>query len=318
MARIQGVLGPLDPAALGVTLMHEHIRLALPGYEHDSAVRGDRGAEMAQAVARLEDLRALGVGTLVDASPIELGREPEFQREAAERSGLQVIIATGLYAEHGLIPGIPTYFKFRSVDEIADIYVTEIERGVGGTGIRAGIIKAGTGPSAITPNEENALRAAARAARATGVNITTHTSEGTMGPEQLDIFAAEGLDLKRVVIGHSDWSHDLSYHLSMLVRGCYLGFDTIGTALTTDELRAATLAGLVALGWAGRVVLSNDAMCWVHPRFTRRQIGPLPSGERRATHLILSFLPRLRALGVTETAIRQMTVDNPRRYFEQA
>jgi phosphotriesterase-related protein len=318
MATVQGILGPFDTAELGFTLMHEHIRLALPGYEHDSAVRGDRAAEMAQAVARLQDLRALGVGTLVDASPIELGREPEFQREATERSGLQVIIATGLYAEHGLIPGIPTYFKFRSVDEIAETYVTEIEYGIDGTGIRAGIIKAATGPSAITENEERALRAAARAAKATGVNITTHTSEGTMGPEQLDIFASEGLDLKRVVIGHSDWNHNLSYHLSMLDRGCYLGFDTIGTALTTDELRAATLAGLVALGWAGRIVLSNDAMCWVHPRFTRRQIGPLPSGERRATHLIQSFLPRLRGMGVPETAIRRMTIDNPRRYFEQA
>jgi phosphotriesterase-related protein len=317
MAKVQGVLGPLDTADLGFTFMHEHIKAALPGYEHDSAVKIDRAAEMDQAVSRLRDMMELGVKSIVDPIPIELGREPEFQREAAERSGMQVIISTGLYIEQGRLPGFPTYFRFRSVEEITETYVTEIEEGIGNTGIRAGIIKCATGAHAIGENEERALRAAARAARATGVNLITHTTEGSMGPEQLDIFESEGVDLKRVIIGHSDFNHDLRYHLAMLNRGCYVGFDQVGIASTTDELRAATLSGLIAMGWAHRIVLSHDAMCCVHPKFMPLPPGRPPASERRATHIIRSFLPRLREMGVSEDAIRLMTVENPRRYFEK-
>src|SRR5207245_1987557 len=142
-----------------------------------------------------EELRAVGVRTIVDPAPMEVGREPALQRAAAERSGMQVIVSTGLYCETGRwFGGIPPYFKLRSVDEITETYVTEIEKGIGDTGVRAGIIKAATSSGRITENEEKALRAAARAAHATGLNITTHTTHGTMGPEQLDIFAGEGLD----------------------------------------------------------------------------------------------------------------------------
>jgi phosphotriesterase-related protein len=319
MPTVQGVLGPIDTADLGFTLMHEHIKSAIPGYELDSATRVDPAAELAQAVARLEELRALGVRTIVDPAPMEIGREPLLQRAAAEKSGTQVIIATGLYCETGRwFGGFPEYFKLRSVDEITETYVTEIEQGIGDTGIRAGIIKCATSSGEIRPNEEKALRAAARAAIATGVNITTHTTHGTMGPQQLDIFAAEGLDLKRVIIGHSCFNHDFRYHLSMLERGCYLCFDQVGTPMTTDELRAGTLAGLVALGWAHRIVLSHDAVCCFHPKF----IPTTPEAEharreRRPTAVSRDFLPRLRQMGVPESALHQMTVDNPRRFFEK-
>ena len=186
--------------------------------------------------------------------------------EVAERSGVRIVCATGLYKED---QGAPAYFKFRSqfgdaLGEMTDLFVRELTEGVGSTGIRAGVIKVATGAHRITPYEELVLRAAARAHRATGAPITTHTDEGTMGVEQLAILEAEGVSAGAVVVGHSCGSSDLDYHLAMLDRGAYLGFDRFGLEiLHPDRARVAALIGLLGLGFERRIVLSHDTVwCW--------------------------------------------------------
>ncbi len=316
MKEINTVTGTISPAKLGTTLMHEHFCIGWPGWEFDCSIpKFDRKTALKNAIERLRQLKDLGLQTFVDAAPIDIGRDVTFMAEAAAVTGVNVICATGLYKEE---LGSPAYFRQRTADEIAEIFILEITKGIEDSGIKAGIIKCATGNGKISPYEETCLRAAARAHLRTGVPITTHTDEGTMGREQLDIFAAENVDLKHVIIGHSCGASDLRYHTDMLDRGCYLGFDRFGLdILHPDRLRLAALIGLLGIGFEHRIVLSHDSIAsWLGR-------GPsIPPEVMRLvenwnpTHIFKNVIPALRKVGVSQEKIDMMMVENPRRYFE--
>jgi phosphotriesterase-related protein len=169
----------------------------------------------------------------------------------------------------------------------------------------------------ITRHEEKSLRAAGRAHKATGAPILTHTESATMGNEQLDILAAEGVDFGRVVIGHSCGTANLEYHLSLLDRGAFIGFDRFGlNALFPDRLRIAALAGLLALDYAKQIVLSHDAVgCFLGRTVSRTPESQQSLEQWNYTHLFKNVLPKLRNIGISEAQIQTMLVDNPRRFF---
>ncbi len=317
MKTINTVTGTVSTDKLGVTLMHEHLLIGWAGWELDcTAPRFDRKTALRQATERLKELKDLGLSTFVDPCPNDIGRDVVFMAEVAAASGINVICATGLYKEE---LGNTPYFKQRSVEEITDVYAAELTKGIGETGIKAGIIKCATGKDRITEYEEKCLRAAARASKRTGAPITTHTDEGTMGREQLDIFASEGVDFGRVVIGHSCGSSDLRYHTDMLDRGCYLGFDRFGLDfLHPDRLRMAALIGLVGVGFERQLVLSHDSVaCWLGKGLpdmdekTRKLIE-----NWNPTHIFKHIVPALKEAGVPQRKIDAMLMENPRRYFE--
>jgi phosphotriesterase-related protein len=315
MKSINTVTGTTTAEQLGTTLMHEHLLIGWAGWELDCAApKFERRAAFKNAVDRLKELKDLGLQSFVDPCPMDIGRDVNFMAEVAEASGVRIVCATGLYKED---LGNTAYFKQRSVDEIAEVYSTEITKGVGNTGIKAGIIKCATGKGQVTKYEENCLRAAARAHLRTGAPITTHTEDGTMGREQLDIFASEGVDLQRVIIGHSCGSADLGYHRDMLDRGCFLGFDRFGLDfLHPDKLRLAALIGLLGVGYEKQVVLSHDSVwCWLG-----RGLDLPPETAKlvenwKPTHVFQNIVPALKRAGVSEDKIRAMLIDNPRRYF---
>lgn len=317
MRTVPTVLGPVPVDELGVTLMHEHLLIGWPGWEYDVAAPRASLTELAKiCTERMLELQSYGVRTLVDPCPMDLGRDVELMARVSQDSGVHIICATGLYKED---QGAPPYFKFRArfadaTQEIRDAFVRELTEGVGTTGIKPGVIKAATGAHQITPYEEMVLRAAAQAACATGTPLTTHTEDGTMGREQLDLFAAEGVELKHVIIGHSCGSADLRYHVDMLDRGCFLGFDRFGLEIVhPDRLRLAALIGLLGIGFAKQIVLSHDSVwCW------RGRPLPLPKTvlpHWRPTYLFTDILPRLREAGVSQDKIDTMLVANPRRFF---
>ena len=318
MATVQTVLGPIDTADLGNTLMHEHIRISWDGWQLDGTVRFDRAEALAEAVDRMQELKGLGISTFVDPAPMDLGRDTEFQAEVAQRSGINLICATGLYHEGH---GVPAYFKLRDVEEIAEIYIKELTDGVAGTGIRPGVIKCATGAETMGEHEEKALRAAARAHSATGVPIVTHTSEGTLGPEQAALFRSEGVIPDAFVVGHCCANSDLRYHLSILEQGCYLGVDQVGLGmLMPDDVRLAIVASLVRLGYGNRLFLSQDHVSCYPGRFISlpdEVLGLLK--DRRFPYLLDTFIPRLKdEHGLSQQQIDQMLRDNPRNFFESA
>jgi phosphotriesterase-related protein len=318
MATINTATGKCTPGDLGITLMHEHLLIGWPGWDSDTAAPAwDRGEAKRMCVDRMQELKALGVTALVDPCPIDLGRDVEFAADVSQASGVQIVCATGLYKEES---GAAPYYKFRgaftdTVSEMTETFVKEVTDGIGSTGIKAGVIKVATGPHKVTDYEKAVITAAARAHKATGAPITTHTDEGTMGREQLAILTTEGVDPARVVIGHSCGSADLRYHTDMLDTGAFLGFDRFGLELLQpDRLRLASLIGLLGIGFERQIVLSHDTVwCW------RGRALPLPvetlAPQWDPRHVLLHIVPSLRDAGVSQAKIDAMLIDNPRRYF---
>lgn len=316
MTQVATVLGPVAADRLGCTLMHEHVLVGFAGVQYDGCLpETDRTALIETCTTQWADIKDLGFQTVVDATPADLSRDVELLAEVSRRSGVNIVCATGLYSR---LP-VP-YFQHYGTDAIAEFFIKEITDGIGSTGIKPGIIKCATSHNQITAYEEKVLRAAARAHKATGTPITTHTEEGTMGPEQLAIFESEGADPSRVIIGHSNDNTDLRYQSAILDRGATVGFDRFGYEMhTSDRFQVATLVGVLAMGFVTQVVLSHDKNC---AYMGRAMVPPPPHGERLVnwsyTHLTKDILPQLRASGVTQRQIDTMLLDNPRRILAGA
>jgi phosphotriesterase-related protein len=311
MATINSVSGPIDTGDLGFTLMHEHIMVQTPGVKENFPV-WDREAELAKAVQKLKDVQERGVKTMVDLT-VGDWRDIPFVKEAVAQSSIQLIVATGLYWE------VPAHFNARSgrpVEYIADLFTRDITEGIMDTGVKAGIIKCATDEPGVTTDVERVLRAAARAHRATGVPISTHTHAASqVGLKQQDVFDSEGVDLGRCVIGHSGDSEDTDYLKKMCDRGSYIGMDRFGIDLfLPTPQRVATLKKMCDMGYAKQMVLSHDASCYFDWADANLVAGGLPNWH--FNYIPDDILPALREAGVSEDDISTMTVDNPRRIFE--
>jgi phosphotriesterase-related protein len=321
MPTINTVTGSCEPKELGFTLIHEHLSAGFPGWEFDNA-GFDRKKEVGLAVDRLKEIKELGVNSFVDPCPMELGRDVEFAAEVADKAGMRVIMATGLYNE---ALGIPPHFRGMPPDAIAEVYVNELTEGMGNTRIKAGIIKTATGgipgmtetANQISENESNCLRAAARAHKATGAPILCHNDElGPFGRETLDIFADEGVNFNRVLIGHACGVGDMRYYFDILDRGAWIGFDRFGIeAIASDKMRLASLIGLLAVGY-DRIMLSQDHVgCWLGRTSETWNEFVKACPNWSYSHVLKHIIPELNKAGVGEGTIQTMTVDNPRSYF---
>jgi len=311
MSQVETALGPVATAELGPTLMHEHIVTRSPGVHENWPHLFDREAILALAEKKMADLHARGIRTIVDLTTVDLGRDIGLIADVARRSRVHVIVATGVW----WMP--QRYFASHGVDEVAELFIRDITQGIGRSGVKAAIIKCATDTAGVTPVIETILRASARAQKATGVPISTHTwAAGRSGEAQQAIFAQEGVDLGRVIIGHSGDSEDLGYLRGLMERGSTIGMDRFGleSYLPTAK-RVEVLARLCAEGYAGKMVLSHDANCWTDTlsEDAKRRTRP----RWHYTHISDDILPALRKAGVTEAQIAQMLVENPRAIFER-
>ena len=321
MPTIQTATGPIDSADLGVTLMHEHIFVLSPEIMQNYPEGwGGEDERTTSAIARLNELAARGIRTVVDLTVIGLGRYIPRIRKIAEKTPIRIIVATGIYTYND----IPFYFHFQGPgtalggpELMIDMFVRDIERGIADTGVRAGILKCATDTPGVTKGVERVLRAAAQAHRQTGVPISTHTHAGTKrGLEQQRIFTEEGVDLTRVVIGHSGDTTDIDYLEELIANGSYLGMDRFGIdTILSFEDRVNTVAKLCERGHAGRMVLSHDAACYNDWLPERALPAVLPNWHY--LHIHNDVIPALKKRGVTVDQIRTMLVDNPRAIFER-
>jgi phosphotriesterase-related protein len=314
MTQVQTVRGPIETADLGSVLMHEHIFvMSAEIMQNYPADWGEEEGRVADAAARLEQLYDHGARSLVDLTVIGLGRFiPRIQR-IAERTRLQILVATGIYTYND----VPFYFRFRRMEAMVEMFVRDIEVGIGDTGVRAAILKCATDARGMTRGVEHVLRAVAHAHRQTGVPISTHTHAASRrGLDQQEIFRQEGVDLSRVIIGHCGDTTDIGYLEELIAAGSYLGMDRFGieNILSFDD-RVKTVAVLCEHGHADRLLLSHDAACfndWLIE-------GDLPQHfpNWNYLHIYKHVLPALWQVGVTGEQIRMMLVENPRRIFEQ-
>lgn len=297
--KVHTVLGAIDPAALGRTLMHEHIICDI--YRVTGRLNELLNDE-ALAVDELKLLRQAGGAALVDATTPDLGRDPAALRRIAQQTGLHLIMGAGWYRQ----PYYPPEIDKLPTNRLADIIIAELIEGVAGTGIRAGIIgEIGIDLDYATAQEERVLRAAARAQKATGAPLTTHASMYPVGLAQLDILQDEGVDMSRVIIGHCDTYLDQTYHLAILEAGAYVQFDTVGRHhMNPDSRRAEALVELLRLGWAKQLLLSSDR-CF---RSDLCAFGGLGYG-----YVFSKFFDMLRAKGLDDETLDTITIENPQR-----
>jgi phosphotriesterase-related protein len=303
--RIQTVLGPLDPGELGPTMMHEHTFFDLevsPGsYDAivaDAVMLGDELARYATAA---------GPGAaIVDVTPRGIGRNPAGLAALSRRTGVHIVMGGGWYRREYHPPEIAG----TSTDRLADLIVAEFADGVGDTGVRPGILgELGTGRGpAMSPGEERAFRAAARAQRQVGFSISTHTTHyGELAFEQIEVLRDEGVPVERIVIGHLGELVGADDVLAIAATGVLVQVDHVGRAggaMIDDHQRARNVAELVRAGHVRQVTLSMDicANSQMHVR-----------GGHGYDHLLRAFVPLLREQGIAEGDIATMLVENPRR-----
>lgn len=321
MSQVQTVRGAIECSQLGTTLMHEHVFVLDTEIAQNYPEEwGDEERRISDAVTRLNELHSRGVNTIVDLTVMGLGRYiPRIQRIAGQTS-INIIVATGIYTYHH----VPLCFHLRGPgtalggpEFIADMFVRDITEGIADTGVKAGMLKCATDEPGVTPDIERVLRATAQAHRRTGIPISTHTHAGKkVGLDQQRIFREEGVDLSRVVIGHSGDTTDLHYLETLIGNGSYLGMDRFGidTILPFEE-RVKTVATMCKRGYANRMVLSHDAACFIDwmPEQTLSALLP----HWHYLHIHNDVIPALKQNGVSDQQLSEMLVENPRRIFEQ-
>jgi len=297
--KIHTVLGEIEPAALGRTLMHEHIFCDM--YRVTGRLNELLNDETL-AVAELELLRQAGGTALVEVTTTDLGRNPEALRRVAQKTGLHIIMGCGWYRQ----PFYPPEIDKLPTNQLADIMIAELTQAAAGTDIRAGIIgEIGVNLDFATAQEERVLRAAARAQKATGAPLSTHASMYPVGLAQLDILRDEGVDMSRVIIGHCDTCLDQAYHLAILEAGACVQFDTVGRKhMNPDARRAEAFVELLRLGWREQLLLSSDR-CF---RSDLRAFGGVGYA-----HVFTTFFDMLRAEGLDDETLDIITIENPRR-----
>lgn len=326
MATVQTVLGPIDASEMGPTLVHEHVLFSYPGDELDPTWSWSRADALAVAIERMTQLLEFGIRTFVDPCAIEMGRDPELLAEVSQRSGMNIVCATGFYKEEA---GLPYYWRVRAPEEVAELYLLEIEKGIGQTGIKPGIIKfASSDP--ITDHERAIMKAAAIAARESGLTIITHCENSIGGDVQQETFAENGVDLARVMVGHQDQAEKAQQLVDIVDRGSFVAVDRIGLEiLSPDDHRVELIQGVLDSGHADRLCLSQDHICSLtSPRFPYKipehlksvaeQLLPLVLDQiyrRPHTFIFTDFLPKLEAAGVPRATFDSILTDNPRRLF---
>lgn len=317
--KVMTVSGPIDPSALGQTLSHEHIFIdfkapppMVPPVTGVSVLQapqpaGGRGGGLTdfdESLAEINEFKKIGGGTIVDVTNFGLTRDPEALLRVSKASGLNVVMGAGWYqkALH------PPDMAARTVEELTAIVVRDVTVGAQGTSIRSGIIgEVGVNGKPLEANEIKSVRASARAARITGAPMILHsfaTNDEMM--TVLDIIASEGVELSRIVMGHTG-GKDMEHMKRLFQRGAFVEWDYMGQAPLppeADAQRIESIAAAINAGYADHVLLAHD-VC------TKAQLKR--NGGGGYTYISNVILPGLKAKGISDETIRRIMVDNPRR-----
>ncbi len=303
------VLGPVEGNALGRVDAHEHLFLRSP------VLPGEEFQDLDRMVEEVEWVRESGIDTVVDLTPIGLGRKPTATAELSRRTRVKVVLATGIHRKAHYPAG--HWVHTLAVAELADLMVTDLETGIDDrdwqgprplpTDVRAGIIKLGASYHVVQPVERRWLEAGAEAAVRTGAPVAVHTEVGTAAHDILDLLEAGGVGPHRVMLAHLDRNLDPALHAEIASRGAFLGYDTIGrTKYHADAAVLDLVAAVGALGHGAQILLGTDV--------GRRSMLRAYAGGPGMDVLGRTFVPRVRsALG--DEVGQALLVENPRRFL---
>jgi predicted metal-dependent phosphotriesterase family hydrolase len=301
---VMTVTGPVEAADLGITQPHEHLLINLYGTVMVWNYSAFEDVDL--AIQEIGAFRAAGGRTIVETTTIGIGRDPVGLKRISEASGVNVIMGAGWYRE----PVYPPEIARTSVSKLADMLVRDLQEGVDGTGIRAGVIgELGTEVDFLSPAQERVFRSAARAQQQTGVAITTHCQRtGRLGIDQARLLLECGVPADRIVIGHHGDKRHVDFELEILQTGVYVQIDHIGfNELQPDRQRARNVKAIIDAGFGERLLISQDVCLPPHLKWF---------GGYGYDHLLVTFVPMLREIGITDEQITTLMVANPARVLD--
>ncbi|OGN99897.1 MAG: hypothetical protein A2Y59_05850 [Chloroflexi bacterium RBG_13_52_14] len=330
---VMTVKGEMRPEELGWAALFEHILFAFPGWENDPWVDFNRAQVTESAVASLREFKNAGGGTIVDFNGTLLGRDAELLANISSLADVNIIATTGFSGQdftpgHFLFPGATrrrdildqqagiTYEVQRlDADYLAKIFYEELTLGMVGPGMmrtsfKAGVVKTGANWDRVTEADEIAIRGAARAAKKAGVAVlTTGISQAQ---RQWEILLEEGIKPDRIVIGRCDDGRaiDLERDKEFARKGAFVSYNHIGWEDTSlpycipDERRAELVKTMIKNGFAENIILSCDAVCCAIS---------IPQPKHSYSHLLKSFVPRLKKLRIKDSVIDTILRENPKR-----
>lgn len=300
VASINTTLGPKAAEELGMVLPHEHVFVDLRTWDQPGHGEADPAAVIELMAPEIVRAEAAGVTAIVECSTVGVGRRADIDLAVSEATSFPLVVPTGIYRE----PWVPPWAHEASEDDLHEWMLRELSDEMEGTGVQAGWIKLSAGDDGMTACETKILRAAARAVNATGCVIGSHTIRGRVVRDQLDILESTGVPPNRFIWIHTQAEPDLAIHLEIARRGGWIEYDAIGSDEFDDAFFVERIKRVLDAGLGDRLLMSQD----------RGSFDPARLGggtPRPYTYLNDRFLPRLRASGLDEAEITQLTHRNP-------
>lgn len=322
-SKVNTVCGAISPEDMGKTLMHEHIVFGRPDDSPDGSY--DYMELLQTSVEEIKAAKDLGIRTIIDATPGDVGRRPELYRDIMEKTGVNIICATGVYGQHdGVLARLGSPIPLADlVEELYDLFMTELTLGIADSGIKPGVIKLVAGLGMISDYERACYAAAAKAQKETGAPIITHTEHGTMGPEQAKLLIDLGASPKQLMIGHMCDNLDIDYQEAVLKQGAYVSWDRMGIQVLAgcpmEAQRHPLLIELINRGWDRQIMFSHDRITTWLGRF--RDIPAKYQAAVADWHM--TYVPGklsqiLKHGGVTDEQLGNILRGNPARLFAGA
>ena len=305
MSFIQTVLGKIKPEEMGVTYGHEHLLFAPPP-PVDTEDPDMRLIQVDKAIQEVNYFKLAGGQSIVEMSTVEMGRSPEGLEAISKVTGVHIIASTGF--NKGKFCDL--YVADKSVDQISEEMVNDLVKGMGATGIKAGIIKASSSKDHMTPGEEKIFRAAAKAHLQTGAPVSTHTEAGTFALEQIQRLTGAGVKPEHIIIGHLDRKLEWDYLHAVAETGVFMGFDQLSKEkYFSDFERILMIKRMVEAGHRQQIMLSGDLArmsYWPSYGFGK---GP------GLTYILWRFVPWLLENGISNETVDDFLVNNPSKAF---
>jgi phosphotriesterase-related protein len=300
VARLITTLGPRSADELGLVLPHEHVFVDLRTSDQPGYAQADAADVIELMRPELERAQRAGVTAIVECSTVGVGRRADVLKAVSDAAQFPLVLPTGIYRE----PWVPAWAHRATEDELSDWMLRELTDEIESTGVPAGWIKLSAGDDGLTAAETKILRAAGRAAAATNSAIGSHTVKGRVVRDQLGILESVGHAPDRCIWIHTQAEPDVDLHLEIARRGAWIEYDAIGSDDFDDAFFVERVTRVLDAGLGERLLLSQD-------RGSYDPAQPRGGTPRPYTHLTERFLPALRAAGVDEATISQLTHTNP-------
>jgi len=299
-AFIRTVLGDISPDQLGVTYMHEHLIIDSPIVAKDFDFI--HLPNEVDAINEVNQCKKIGVGAMLDCMPLGSGRDAKKLVRIAEATGVNIISATGLH--HDRYYSKDDFLEKASAEELAELFLRDINNGMDGSSARAGIIKVVTSGPNIKDREVKLFEAAANAQAKSGAPIISHCEHGTGALEQLTLFSKYNIPLTKVILSHTDKSADFGYHREILSSGVYVEYDQSLRQANEEKPASAQLtSAMLGSGFINQIMMGTDG--------ARRSLWSSLGGNPGLSWLYSGWSKRLIECGLNLDDLNQIFITNP-------